>query len=140
MANGARGEIALILTGERHTLIPSFCNLAEIEDRLGEGLIPLARRLAEGRIKTREAATILWCCLGRREDGGQTSPPMEEEQLAAGLVAEYGVVRMLEMASSLLAAFLGEGDGEAAEDIAPEKENLAPKKKSPTRRKPRGGG
>ena len=115
MANGARGEIALILGGERHALIPSFRNLAEIEDRLDEGLIPLARRLAEGRIRAEEAATILWCCLGREEDGGQPSAPMDEAQLA----------------SALLAAFLGEGD--TAEDVAPEK-------KSPARRKPRGGG
>ena len=131
MANGARGEIALILGGERHALIPSFRNLAEIEDRLDEGLIPLARRLAEGRIRAEEAATILWCCLGREEDGDQPSAPMDEAQLASALLAEHGLVRMLEMASALLAAFLGEGD--TAEDVAPEK-------KSPARRKPRGGG
>ncbi len=132
MANGQRGEISLTLGGTRYALVPSFRHLAEIEDRLGEGLIPLARRLAEGRVRAREVVTILHCALEWAGDrGGQGDPLPEEDDLAAVLIAEYGLARMLELASRLLAAFLGE-------DAAGE--GPVPEKKSRPGRKPRGGG
>ena len=45
MANKARGEVTLELGGETYVLVPSFGNVAEIEDKLGTSLFAAGRKL-----------------------------------------------------------------------------------------------
>jgi hypothetical protein len=60
MANKARGEMDLILGGERYTMRPSFEAIAEIEDLTGKGLLALAIKLGEGNGTTKEMAAVIY--------------------------------------------------------------------------------
>ena len=45
MANKHRGEVTLELGGESYVLVPSFGNVAEIEDAIGTNLLTVGKKL-----------------------------------------------------------------------------------------------
>ena len=59
VANRHRGDVEIALAGRRFLLRPTFAAIAEIEERSGQGLIALARRLAAGDIRIVDVATIV---------------------------------------------------------------------------------
>ena len=59
VANRHRGDVEIELAGRRFLLRPTFAAIAEIEERSGQGLIALARRLAAGDIRITDVATIV---------------------------------------------------------------------------------
>ena len=67
-ANGARGEAALELGGERFVLRPSFAALVAAEEELGP-LFALVERAAEGKLSLGEMAGLFWHCLAEPPAG-----------------------------------------------------------------------
>lgn len=96
-------QVSLILGGRRFLLIPSFGALAETERRTGLGLVPLARRFAEGQYGLGDAVALLHPAL----------PPeagLEAEALGALVVAE-GLARVAPTCAALLALALAPREG-----------------------------
>lgn len=108
MSNPHRGEIALELAGRRVALRPTFEALAEVEEKLGLDLVPLAQRFAAKRVGVRHLAAIVWCCWR-----GEDRPAYE----AVGqMVVDAGVAGLIEPLGGLLVAAL---NGGAKKDEAP---------------------
>jgi hypothetical protein len=60
MPNRRRGEVALVLGGERHTLCLTLGALAELEDAFGVTDLPaLGERLSSGRISSRDLLKLV---------------------------------------------------------------------------------
>ena len=60
MANRRRGEVALQLGAERHTLCLTLGALAELEDAFGvDDLMALAERFGTGRLSSRDLLRLL---------------------------------------------------------------------------------
>ncbi len=57
--NKQRGEVAVRLNGHEYTMRPTFEALVEIEERLGAGLVPIARRFVDAQFGVREVSGIL---------------------------------------------------------------------------------
>jgi hypothetical protein len=97
MVNPYRGEVALVLDGERHVMRLTLGALAELEAELDEGsLVDLVERFETGRFASRDVVALLvaglrgggWsgdaAALSRAEIGGG---PMGAVQAAAALLA-----------------------------------------------------
>ncbi len=59
MANEVRGEVELDLAGETFALRPTFEALCTIENRLGAGILEVARRIAQHQIGLRDVTVII---------------------------------------------------------------------------------
>jgi len=81
--NGARGEAALELGGERLVLRPSFAALVAAEEELGP-LFSLVERAAAGKLSLAEMAGLFWHCLVE-PPAGLTREALGEAIVAAGL-------------------------------------------------------
>lgn len=79
--NGARGEAALTVGGERLTLRPSFEALVAAEEELGS-LFALVERAADGQLKLAEIAALFWHCAHERPDG------VTRERIGAAVAAQ----------------------------------------------------
>jgi hypothetical protein len=90
-ANGARGEAALELGGERFVLRPSFAALVAAEEELGP-LFSLVERAADGRLSLAEMAGLLWHCLAE-PPAGLTREALGEAIVAVGLAKLTPVLR-----------------------------------------------
>ena len=65
MAHKARGEVVLVLGGERYVLTPGFVARREIEDKIGGRLFDFGRRLELVRITARELADLAHACISQ---------------------------------------------------------------------------
>ena len=72
----ARGEVAIEIGKQNHKLIPSFENIAALEDATGCGLYELAGKFREGQITLRHVGAIL---------GVVANPPVSPEALKASI-------------------------------------------------------
>lgn len=90
-ANGARGEAALELGGERLVLRPSFAALVAAEEELGP-LFALVERAADGKLSLGEMAGLFWHCLAE-PPAGLTREALGEAIVAAGLAKLTPVLR-----------------------------------------------
>ena len=97
--NGARGEAALELGGERLVLRPSFAALVAAEEELGP-LFALVERAADGKLSLAEMAGLFWHCLVE-PPAGLTRDALGEAIVAVGLAKLTPVLR------GLLAQILG---------------------------------
>lgn len=97
MANPQRGEVALVVDGQRHRMRLTLGALAELEARLGAtSLVELAERFESGRVATRELLALL--AAGLRGGGAKIS----EEELAAAEI-EGGALGAMRAGLLLLA-------------------------------------
>jgi len=97
--NGARGEAALELGGERLVLRPSFAALVAAEEELGP-LFALVERAADGKLSLAEMAGLFWHCLVE-PPAGLTRDALGEAIVAVGLAKLSPVLR------GILAQILG---------------------------------
>jgi hypothetical protein len=97
--NGARGEAALELGGERLVLRPSFAALVAAEEELGP-LFALVERAADGKLSLAEMAGLFWHCL--------VEPPagLTREALGEAIVA-VGLAKLSPVLRGILAQILG---------------------------------
>jgi len=97
--NGARGEAALELCGERLVLRPSFAALVAAEEELGP-LFALVERAADGKLSLAEMAGLFWHCL--------VEPPagLTREALGEAIVA-VGLAKLSPVLRGILAQILG---------------------------------
>ena len=89
--NGARGEAALELGGERLVLRPSFAALVAAEEELGP-LFALVERAADGKLSLAEMAELFWHCLAE-PPAGLTREALGEAMVAVGLAKLTPVLR-----------------------------------------------
>ena len=102
MANGWRGEVAIVIDGERHLARLTLGALAELEERLCEGsLIALVERFENNSFSSRDVLALLDA--GLRGGGSQLGEgallhaqieggPMAAARAAAELLARAFVV------------------------------------------------
>ena len=101
-ANTQRGEVSLKLAGEGYKLIPSYENLAKLEDGSGPSILDLATRLQKRAITIDELAKIISC----------TAEPDIEREAAGRALVDQGIVQIIEPVSKLLAnALMGGREG-----------------------------
>lgn len=91
-ANTLRGEAAIRIAGEVHTLRPSFTALVAAEEELGP-LFALVERAGAGELRLAEIATLFWHCLDHRD--ALTRDAVGEAVLANGLAASTKPLRAL---------------------------------------------
>lgn len=106
--NPQRGEEKVEIGGKSVRLVPSFQNLARIEEVAEAGLIEMARRMANGSVRLKDMVAVVTVA---------SEPEISEEELAAAVEAE-GMVILVEAATRfVLHALTGgkEGNGGAAE-------------------------
>ena len=97
--NGARGEAALELGGERLVLRPSFAALVAAEEELGP-LFALVERAADGKLSLAEMAGLFWHCLVEPPTG------LTREALGEAIVA-VGLAKLSPVLRGILAQILG---------------------------------
>lgn len=87
MANAARGEVELVVDGERHAMRLTLGALAELEARLEAGsLVALAERFDSGEIRAGELLALLGA--GLRGAGHQISDEgLARAEIGGGAVA-----------------------------------------------------
>ncbi len=88
--NKARGEITLSLGGRDWVLRPTFQALCEIESALGEGLIALVRRLAQGSVGVRDVAVIVHAGIKAADKKPPSYDTVGEMVIEAGIVGLLG--------------------------------------------------
>lgn len=96
--NGARGEAAISVAGERLTLRPTFAALVAAEEELG-CLFALVERAADGKLKLTEIAGLFWHCLAERPEG------LSRQRIGEAL-AEQGLARTTPVLKVLLTQIL----------------------------------
>lgn len=102
--NVQRGEAVVELKGRRYRLVPSFENLAALEEAAGASLIDLATRLHQRTIRLSELATII----------ASTAEPEISRDAAGRALVEEGLVKVIGPVSKFLsAALLGGKEGNA---------------------------
>lgn len=73
-ANGARGEVAMEVEVNgviKHCLfVPSFENIARIEEQMDEGIFRVVHRLSQLDVRLRDIVTVLFCL----NEGDQVTP------------------------------------------------------------------
>lgn len=97
-ANPVRGEVELLVAGERLVLRPSFAALVAAEGELGS-LFALVERAAEGRLTLSEMTGLFWHCLRDRPDG------LTRDRVGEA-VAELGLARVAPVLKGLLRQIL----------------------------------
>ena len=106
MANRYRGDVSLVLGGERLTLRLTLAALAEIEDAFGaQNLSDLGARFAAGGLKARDLVAIL----GAAARGGGS---LLEDHAIAARVPATELPRVAKAVADLLARTFGEGDAD----------------------------
>ena len=83
-SNPLRGEASLTISGQPHTLRPTFTALVAAEEELGP-LFALVERAGEGRLRLSEMVALFWHCLATRD--GLTREALGEAVASQGLAA-----------------------------------------------------
>ncbi len=83
--NKQRGDVAVTLDGRECVLRPTFDALVEIEERLGIGLVPLAKRFVAGEFGIREVSVIL--AAGLRGAGQKVPEDLGNKIVKAGVLS-----------------------------------------------------
>lgn len=92
-ANETRGEISLDLCGTEYVLRPSYEAIQAIEQKLGRGLLALARVGGEGNLTLHETAVIACECIrayGRAIDDKMLSASSSERIAELIYETEHG--------------------------------------------------
>lgn len=93
--NPARGEAAIVVSGEVWLLRPSFTALVAAEEELGS-LFALVERAAGGGLKLSEMAALFWHCCADRCDAPRPSREAMGEAIAGqGLAKATPQLRLL---------------------------------------------
>lgn len=108
--NPERGDVPVMLDGNEYILRPSFEALVEIEERLGMGLVPLARRFMDGQFGIRDVTAVVAAGIG---GSGQRVP----DDLG-NLVVRAGIMSFAEALGVFLANAL-QGDASGGNSPAP---------------------
>lgn len=98
LANTARGEAQIILSGQSFRLRPTFNALVAAEDELGS-LFALVERAADGRLKLSEMVALFWHCRDAADDISRTD--------FSAAVAEAGLVHATPALKILVSQILG---------------------------------
>ncbi|ETX28247.1 gene transfer agent family protein [Roseivivax isoporae] len=87
MGNPWRGEVSLVVDGERRTMRLTLGALAELEDTLGsDSLVAMAERFESGRFGTRDVLAVI--VAGLRGGGWDcTAPDLIAAEIEGGPVA-----------------------------------------------------
>ncbi len=105
--NKQRGEVQVRLNGHEYTLRPTFEALVEIEERLGAGLVPIARRFVDAQFGVREVAGII--AAGIRGSGQKVPDDLGPQ------IVKQGVLSFSEAIGTFLTGALqGDAGGNAA--------------------------
>jgi hypothetical protein len=119
-ANPHRGEVAVRIGARDLVLRPTFEAMAEIEATLGQGLVPLTRRVVQRDFGARDVAAVLLAGANAALRPGERLKP-EDVQKA---VADAGVLGFVGPIVAFLANCLTGGaerkDGEPGEAAAAE--------------------
>lgn len=102
MANPWRGEVAIVLDGQRHVMRLTLGALAELEAGLGdETLVELVQRFEAGRSSTRDVLALI--VAGLRGGGwpGRAEDLMQVEIEGGPLVAARAAAELLVRAFAL---------------------------------------
>jgi hypothetical protein len=102
MANPWRGEVAIVLDGQRHVMRLTLGALAELEAGLGdETLVALVQRFEAGRSSTRDVLALI--VAGLRGGGwqGRAEDLMQVEIEGGPLVAARAAAELLVRAFAL---------------------------------------
>ena len=103
MVNPHRGEVALVLDGERHPMRLTLGALAELEARLeSESLVALAEKFETGRVSSAELIALL--AAGLRGAGSGIG----EDRIASGEI-EGGAVGAMRAGLALISAAFSAG-------------------------------
>ncbi len=103
-ANPFRGEVALELSGVTYKLVPSYENLAKMEDDAGASILDFAQRIHNRTIKINDLAAIV----------SATAEPKIDTEAAARALLEEGLVKTIGPISKFFAnALLGGREGNA---------------------------
>ena len=83
MANAYRGEVILILSGERFLLRPTFAALSGLEAEAGESFLAIAERFADRKASLKDLTRLL--AAGILGGGGMVPADLGEKVIASGL-------------------------------------------------------
>lgn len=101
-ANSEHGRVAITLAGKSYTMTTNYQAALEIEERIGEGILTLARRAGEGNIGLREATAIITAGL---RAGGEPATP---DKVGAMIMADGLLDKLEPVAAYLIKAIAGE--------------------------------
>lgn len=103
--NTWRGEVSITVAGESHVLVPSYRNLAAIEDACGVGLLDIVDRYEQKSLRVSEIAAIL----------GAASEPAISVDTAGELLEKMGLaIAYTHLGRFLASALFPESDDEPA--------------------------
>ncbi|HVY12228.1 MAG TPA: GTA-gp10 family protein [Alphaproteobacteria bacterium] len=108
MANPHRGEVEIILAGEKFTLLPSFEACVEIEQKTGTGIYHYARRCLNDNFGLKDAEIIF--AAGIRAKGEHKVPPN-----LANMIFENGITTSI-TPSLIFLGFLVGGNNSSKEE------------------------
>ena len=109
-ANPHRGEVALELSGKTYKLVPSYENLAKLEDEAGASILDYAQRIHNRTIKIKDLAAVV---------SATADPAIDLEAAGRGLLEE-GLVKTIGPISKFFSnALLGGREG----NVPPAKED-----------------
>lgn len=107
--NAHRGEVALTLKGKAYRLVPSYENLAHLEESANASLLDMAQKIHKRTIKITDLAAVV---------AATAEPAISLEEAGRGLLEE-GLVGTIGPISKFFSnALLGgrEGNAEAAKE------------------------
>ncbi|MFN3232938.1 MAG: gene transfer agent family protein [Alphaproteobacteria bacterium] len=116
MANRHRGEASVQLAGKSYILRPSFAALVEIEERCQCGIIELAQRFFDQKVRARDVVAVLFAGIKAGGDGPDGDWP--EENAVAQAVVEGGLANFIEPVGTFLADALAGGQSSTGESAA----------------------
>ncbi len=114
MANKERGEVTLVLGGEKYTLRPEFGVIAEIEDELDTDMFRFGMKAEQFKFRVKELAHALKVVL---EANGYQA---EETRLAKAIAKEGMAAVVLPLVAFVHAYVWGGGHEKKDSDPAPE--------------------
>lgn len=101
-ANPQRGEVALELSGKTYRLVPSYENLAKMEEEAGVSILDFAQRIHNRTIKIKDLAAVV----------SVTAEPEIDLEAAGRAILEEGLVKTIGPISKFFSnALLGGREG-----------------------------
>lgn len=94
-ANEVRGEVDLLLEGERFVLRPSYGAIIEVEALTGKGLVDLAGMAQDGKLSLGDSARIVTCLIkawGKSTDN-RIAQAVNADRIGE-LIQEFGLMQV----------------------------------------------
>lgn len=86
LANKERGEVVVVLAGREYVMRPTFEALAQIEGRLGVGIVSLLRSISAGQFGVRDFAAVIHAGIDAGPDRGPSYAEVGRLAAAEGLM------------------------------------------------------